>query len=1003
MKKSFAYLLISVLILSTLPFQIPIVGAGTPPFTISEHTDYSLTQNTIYINITENLGKAQTINVSSIFPDNYLTEQINYQDFQELQDANEDVYGLVNNTYQIKSSNTSGNGTVSYYDRSGNLLNCNYISADGKTCYIPSQQVTGTKVVQKFLPVPILNQKTVVSGLKVENKNGGIVLPKNGMIQLKYTYSHPLAIPQNQPTPMENEYNISVSSMDGTDNTVLDPTWWNSSWNYYKNISLTEGNFENRTLEPIELNITGLTLLTNNCSKEIRIVDNNQNEINNQITDDGGQALSAGSQWCKVLFLANATQNAITNYSVYYGNSNAIFPSYTKINFNQTSCPLTFNSGYFNGNMGVAMGLITNLTSTGGISVLMSIEGAFSTTQGAYTSCSVIENGNVRSKINVSEANYWAVLTLYQGAQKVYFNTTYTSAAFYNSLDLSSSQTNYGMTSECDNESNSITCGTTSQRAVSERWHNTNNSNAVIYTGWNNLNAFYTSSGRWVWFYDGALQGNASSSLYFGVSNQTTGWNYAQKEYYGYLNPLISSLGSEQSQNTAPTLVSNSTSPSTVYKNTNYTVNITGTDAENYYLNAYTQFYKNGAPLGALQYFNLTNNTNSQIALLRVGNFSKGDTLLANVILGDGTINNTAFNTSSSVVQNTAPSVLASATSPSTVYINSNWTLNLTAKDIDSDTITAYVQFWVNNVTNGSLQSKVISDSVNSIAGVLGSGNFSLYDNLTAQYWLGDGTVNISKVNLTAQVQNSPPTITTPQTSVTQYTNGTYLFDYNATDLEGATLIWYVNDSIFSMNSSTGVLTNTPNETIAGNRTVLVSVSDGIVNSTNTFTYQIIDATAPRITTNPVDGYIYGKTQFADVLPINLTYQITEANPKTTAYQINYPNGTMMVQNASSGYFNDTISLNLSVYGIYTWILNSTDVQGNVNQLTNHFTLNFVSGPGGANAYNTLANQSTNDSLLTTAALISGNTGTNIDQKTLMIALGIVFLLIVAFSQKGGK
>ena len=105
--------------------------------------------------------------------------------------------------------------------------------------------------------------------------------------------------------------------------------WWNTSFEHRKQINLTEQNIGGRTYEPVETNISGIGLDSNNCSKEIRITDENDNEIPRQITDSDGQDLGNGNEWCKVLFIANATQNADTTYYVYYGNSNAAAPDYS--------------------------------------------------------------------------------------------------------------------------------------------------------------------------------------------------------------------------------------------------------------------------------------------------------------------------------------------------------------------------------------------------------------------------------------------------------------------------------------------------------------------------------------------------------------------------------------------------------------------------------------------------------------------------------------------------
>ena len=93
-----------------------------------------------------------------------------------------------------------------------------------------------------------------------------------------------------------------------------------------------------------------------------------------------------------------------------------------------------------------------------------------------------------------------------------------------------------------------------------------------------------------------------------------------------------------------PTITANLTKPDDVYTNTNWLVNITATDPEETYLDAYTQFYLNDTKFGAEHYFNLTNNTNSQISALLSGNFSEGFNLTAEVWVSDRTANTTKVN-----------------------------------------------------------------------------------------------------------------------------------------------------------------------------------------------------------------------------------------------------------------------------------------------------------------------------------------------------------------------
>ena len=109
---------------------------------------------------------------------------------------------------------------------------------------------------------------------------------------------------------------------------------------------------------------------------------------------------------------------------------------------------------------------------------------------------------------------------------------------------------------------------------------------------------------------------------------------------------------------------------------------------------------------------------------------------------------------------NTAPSITANATSPATVYTNTDYKVNLTITDSDAgDTLTGYVQFYINNTASGSVQSQTATNNTNTLIATLSSANFNKGDTIQAEVWAGDGTENTSKSNLTSTtVQDSAPT-----------------------------------------------------------------------------------------------------------------------------------------------------------------------------------------------------------------------------------------------------
>jgi hypothetical protein len=279
------------------------ITGDSGPFIISERTEYGLTQNIVYIEITENLGKDQIINISNDFFRSGLTEQISYKEILLNQSHLVDDYGLVNTSLGKYSYFNETNETITdfdtnetinqtkrnYYDSKDVLLcksliinstefllTCDYILAD-KSVLKEELKVVGNHTEYDYLPIPNLKEKTVIGGQKIEQKQEGIPLPKNSKVQLKMAYQHPLAVPENKPNNLENKYNVTVISNDGTDTTILDPSWWNFSWD--KRMKITFDNSdqgENLTNFPvlIKLNNSRINYAnTQNSGEDIRFLD----------------------------------------------------------------------------------------------------------------------------------------------------------------------------------------------------------------------------------------------------------------------------------------------------------------------------------------------------------------------------------------------------------------------------------------------------------------------------------------------------------------------------------------------------------------------------------------------------------------------------------------------------------------------------------------------------------------------------------------------------------
>jgi hypothetical protein len=142
-------------------------------------------------------------------------------------------------------------------------------------------------------------------------------------------------------------------------------TWWNSSWQYRKNVILIEPNIVQRTFYPVEIYISFDSGEVINCTKEIRVVENNM-EIASGIyneTYSNGYCLGA-----TVVFLANMTRGENKTYTIYYGNPQAEYPNYTTdLKITSTTCDRgtwceVIESSYFYWN--VSNGRMTNVIYT---------------------------------------------------------------------------------------------------------------------------------------------------------------------------------------------------------------------------------------------------------------------------------------------------------------------------------------------------------------------------------------------------------------------------------------------------------------------------------------------------------------------------------------------------------------------------------------------------------------------------------------------------------------
>jgi len=119
--------------------------------------------------------------------------------------------------------------------------------------------------------------------------------------------------------------NTSYKANEDVNLTGAPSWWWNSSWQYRKQINITEPGISNRTNWPVYANIsTGGNGL--NCTKDFRIIDDTGNVTALKIISE--TYAGSGCQSSEFSFLVNISNTSTRTYYLYYTNPAAAPPSY---------------------------------------------------------------------------------------------------------------------------------------------------------------------------------------------------------------------------------------------------------------------------------------------------------------------------------------------------------------------------------------------------------------------------------------------------------------------------------------------------------------------------------------------------------------------------------------------------------------------------------------------------------------------------------------------------
>lgn len=298
---------------------------------INERTVYGFTANDLYLTIGENLGKNQVINITSIYPNFPELQSITYSDVLMNQSYQSPIYGYANISIgKYSKTNTTTelksywNETVldfmnksvvvnHYYWSNDTEMFCEWVLAD-KSCMFSKYQQTGTETKWDYLPLSnATKSKFVLNGISVSYGQNQIPLPKNSIIQLKMTYTHPIAYGLGSPNVEMNKYNISIANQDG-DKGLLDPAWYNTSSNYCKNVNVTGGSAA-LTDFPFALNVSA-TANMNDSFNGLHFVNST---CGNDGTEMAHETLVTSINGSAVVWVKGNLSSGLNQFSMYYG------------------------------------------------------------------------------------------------------------------------------------------------------------------------------------------------------------------------------------------------------------------------------------------------------------------------------------------------------------------------------------------------------------------------------------------------------------------------------------------------------------------------------------------------------------------------------------------------------------------------------------------------------------------------------------------------------------
>jgi len=198
-------------------------------------------------------------------------------------------------------------------------------------------------------------------------------------------------------------------------------------------------------------------------------------------------------------------------------------------------------------------------------------------------------------------------------------------------------------------------------------------------------------------------------------------------------------------------------------------------------------------------------------------------------------------------VLNNLPNVTQPTITPATAYTNDTLTANTTYTDADAAG-TVYFLWYVDEVNVYNQTNTTISNGTTVIT-TLSNSYFNKTHLVNLSVYSNDGTNDstTSWSSNTITILNLAPTFDSDLTAQTANYGQAFTYDVDCSDADSDTLTYYDNTSLFNINSSTGIITDTPVQGEIGAYTINISCGDGTINTSQTFVYNITDGIAPTV------------------------------------------------------------------------------------------------------------------------------------------------------------